>query len=73
MEAMSWCFANNYKVIIVPKGTGKKPQVTLNIVRGKKIIKKGTELHEQNKKLYLHINNIYVYLYKKFNKMSFSS
>lgn len=72
MEAMSWCFANNYKVMVMPIATGKKPKVTLNIVKGKKIIKKGTKLYEQNKELYLHINNIYVYLYRKFNNLSFS-
>jgi len=73
MEAMSWCFANGYKVMVMPIKQGKKSLVKLNIVKGKKIIKRGNKLYAQDKQLGLLINNIYVYLYEKFNNVSFSS
>ena len=72
MDAMSWCFENDYKVVIVPVSKRKKPLVKLNIVKGNKIIKRGKDLYAQNKDLALKINNIYVYLYKKLNSVSFS-
>ena len=65
-RAMSWCFENDYKVDVLPTRQGKRPPVKLNVLKGGKIIKKGTIDHLQNNKLAEKIQNIYVHLFEHF-------
>ena len=66
MNAISWCFENDYKVDVLPTRQGKRPPVKINVLKDGKIIKKGTIDHSQDNKLAEKIENIYVHLFEHF-------
>tara|TARA_B100001758_G_C17911277_1_gene353741 strand:+ start:330 stop:557 length:228 start_codon:yes stop_codon:yes gene_type:complete len=67
-KAQSWCFENGYYVDVLPQTKGRKPLVKLNVLKGRKILKKGEKLYAQDEKLSLIIQKVYVYLFNKFSE-----
>jgi hypothetical protein len=63
-RAMSWCFENDFTIDVLPVRQGKRPPVTLNVLKRGKIIKEGAKEYVQDQKLATTINNIYIHLYK---------
>ena len=63
-RAMSWCFQNDFTIDVLPVRKGKKPPVTINVLKRGKIIKEGAKEYVQDKHLAKKINNIYIHLYK---------
>ena len=67
-KAQSWCFKNGYYVDVLPQAKGRRPLVKLNVLKGRKILKKGKKLYAQDEKLSLIIQKVYVYLFNKFSE-----
>ena len=59
---MSWCFANDIKLVVKPLSISRKSKVVIEIHREGKI-QKGKEIYRQEKELTDKIQELYIYLY----------
>ena len=62
LEAISWCFKNDIKIVIKPLTKIGKPDAMLQIHREGRI-QTGKEIYRQDKKLHKKIEELYIYLY----------